>query len=132
MKELLKKFRRAKIEYGQRLSLPYASVVMAFVGMALGIMSPRTQRTWGAGFAATLGLVVFISYYSIFSIGLTLADSGALKVWIALWAPNILTTAIAAALVYKVGTEQWQSVAEGAQCTIEKIANLVKRRKKAA
>jgi hypothetical protein len=41
-------------------------------------------------------------------------------------------SAIAAALVYKVGTEQWQSVAEGAQCTIEKIANLVKRRKKAA
>jgi lipopolysaccharide export system permease protein len=130
-KELLKKFRRAKIEYGQRLSLPYASVVMAFVGMALGIMSPRTQRTWGAGFAATLGLVVFIVYYSIFSIGLTLADSGALKVWIALWAPNILTTAIAALLVYKVGTEQWQSVAEGAQRFIERTSNLFKRWRKA-
>jgi lipopolysaccharide export system permease protein len=131
-KELLKKFRRAKIEYGQRLSLPYASVVMAFVGMALGIMSPRTQRTWGAGFAATLGLVVFISYYSIFSIGLTLADSGALKVWIALWAPNILTTAVAALLVYKVGTEQWQSVAEGAQRFLEKLGSLRKRWRKSA
>jgi len=126
-KELLKKFRRAKIEYGQRLSLPYASVVMAFVGLALGIMSPRTQRTWGAGFAATLGLVVFILYYSIFSIGLTLADSGALKVWIALWAPNIITTAIAAVLVYKVGTEQWQSVSEGAQRGLERFTNLFKR-----
>ena len=131
-KELLKKFRRAKIEYGQRLSLPYASVVMAFVGMALGIMSPRTQRTWGAGFAATLGLVVFISYYSIFSIGLTLADSGALKVWIALWAPNILTTAVAALLVYKVGTEQWLSVAEGAQRFLEKLGSLRKRWRKSA
>ena len=131
-KELLKKFRRAKIEYGQRLSLPYASVVMAFVGMALGIMSPRTQRTWGAGFAATLGLVVFILYYSIFSIGLTLADSGALKVWIALWAPNILTTGIAALLVYKVGTEQWQSVAEGAQRLLERFGSLRKRWRRAA
>ena len=126
-KEALKKFRRAKIEYGQRLSLPYASVVMAFVGMALGIMSPRTQRTWGAGFAATLGLVVFILYYSIFSVGLTMADSGALKVWIALWAPNILTTAIAALLVYKVGTEQWQSVAEGAHRALDRIGKLIKR-----
>jgi lipopolysaccharide export system permease protein len=126
-KELLKKFRRAKIEYGQRLSLPYASVVMAFIGMALGIMSPRTQRTWGAGFAATLGLVVFILYYSIFSIGLTMADSGALKVWIALWAPNILTTGIAALLVYKVGTEQWQSVSEGAQKFLERVGTLTKR-----
>ena len=125
-KELLKKFRRAKIEYGQRLSLPYASVVMAFVGMALGIMSPRTQRTWGAGFAATLGLIVFILYYSIFSIGLTMADSGAIKVWIALWAPNIITTAIAALLVYKVGTEQWQSVSEGAQRTLERVSKITK------
>lgn len=130
-KELLKKFRRAKIEYGQRLSLPYASVVMAFIGMALGIMSPRTQRTWGAGFAATLGLVVFILYYSIFSIGLTMADSGALKVWIALWAPNIITTAIAALLVYKVGTEQWQSVSDGAQRLIEGVGKIFKRWRKA-
>ena len=130
-KELLKKFRRAKIEYGQRLSLPYASFVMAFIGMALGIMSPRTQRTWGAGFAATLGLVVFILYYSIFSIGLTMADSGTIKVWIALWAPNILTTAIAAVLVYKVGTEQWQSVSDGAQRLIERVNKLSKRWRKA-
>lgn len=126
-KELLRKFRRAKIEYGQRLSLPYASVVMAFVGMALGIMSPRTQRTWGAGFAATLGLIVFILYYSLFSIGLTMADGGKLKVWIALWAPNIVTTAIAALLVYKVGTEQWQSVSEGAHKALERVGTIAKR-----
>ena len=112
-KELLKKFRRAKIEYGQRLSLPYASVVMAFIGMALGIMSPRTQRTWGAGFAATLGLVVFIAYYSVFSVGVALADSGALKVWIALWAPNVFASAIAVLLVHRIGTERWQSASEG-------------------
>jgi lipopolysaccharide export system permease protein len=103
---------------------------MAFIGMALGIMSPRTQRTWGAGFAATLGLVVFILYYSIFSIGLTMADRGALKVWIALWAPNIITTAIAALLVYKVGTEQWQSVSEGAQKVLERVGSLRKRWRK--
>jgi lipopolysaccharide export system permease protein len=112
-KELLKKFSRAKIEYGKRLSLPYASVVMAFIGMALGIMSPRTQRTWGAGFAATLGLVVFIAYYSVFSVGVALADSGALKVWIALWAPNVFASAIAVLLVHRIGTERWQSASEG-------------------
>jgi len=120
-KELLKKMRRAKIEYGQRLSLPYASVVMAFIGMALGIMSPRTQRTWGAGFAATLGLVVFILYYSLFSIGLTLADSGAIRIWVALWLPNVLTTMVAAVLVYKVGTERWQSVSQGIQQLCESL-----------
>jgi hypothetical protein len=56
-----------------------------------------------------------------------MADSGALKVWIALWAPNILTTGIAALLVYKVGTEQWQSVSEGAQKFLERVGTLTKR-----
>jgi lipopolysaccharide export system permease protein len=104
---------------------------MAFIGMALGIMSPRTQRTWGAGFAATLGLVVFILYYSIFSVGLTMADRGSLKVWIALWAPNIITTGIAVLLVYKVGTEQWQSVSDGAQKALERIGSVTTRWRKA-
>jgi lipopolysaccharide export LptBFGC system permease protein LptF len=88
---------------------------MAFIGMALGIMSPRTQRTWGAGFAATLGLVVFIIYYSIFSIGVALADSGHLQVGVALWAPNVVATSIAVFLVYKITSEKWQSVSGGMQ-----------------
>lgn len=111
--ELQKKFRRAKVEYGQRFSLPCASFIMAFIGLAIGIMSPRTQRSWGAGFAATLGLIVFMCYYGIFSVGLALADSGKIHVGVALWLPNILASIIAALLVYKITTEQWQSVSEG-------------------
>lgn len=111
--EVAKKYRRAKIEFGQRTSLPLASIIMAFIGMALGIMSPRTQRTWGAGFAAVLGLAVFIFYYSIFSIGVALADSGAIHVGVALWTPNIVAAALAGILVHRVATERWQSVSEG-------------------
>jgi lipopolysaccharide export system permease protein len=127
-KDVLKKFRRAKIEHAQRLSLPYASFIMAFIGMALGIMSPRTQKTWGAGFAATLGLIVFILYYSIFSIGVTLADSGKLQVWIALWVPNIVATLVASFMVYKVGTEQWQSVSDGVQRACTRLLEGVRRK----
>lgn len=111
--EVVKKFRRAKVEHGQRVSLPCASVIMAFVGFAIGIMSPRTQRTWGAGFAATLGLVVFMVYYGIFSMGIALADSGKIHVGVALWLPNIIASTIAALLTRKIVTEQWQSVSEG-------------------
>lgn len=111
--QLLKKYRRAKVEFGQRLSLPFASVVMTFIGFAIGIMSPRTQRAWGAGFSITLGLGVFIVYYGIFSIGLALADGGKIHVGLALWLPNIITTLIASFLIYKIVTEQWQSVADG-------------------
>ncbi len=111
--DLKKKFRRAKVEYGQRLSLPVASIIMAFIGFAIGIMSPRTQRSWGAGFAATLGLAVFMLYYGIFSLGLALADGGKIHVGLALWLPNIVASIIAILLVYKIVTEQWHSVSEG-------------------
>jgi lipopolysaccharide export system permease protein len=126
--ELQKKFRRAKVEYGQRLSLPCASVIMAFIGFAIGIMSPRTQRTWGAGFAATLGLVVFMIYYAVFSVGLALADGGKMHVGLALWLPNIIASLIAALLVRKITTERWQSVSEGVFNAMDAITATVKRR----
>lgn len=111
--ELQKKYRRAKVEHGQRFSLPCASIIMTFIGFAIGIMSPRTQRSWGAGFAATLGLAVFILYYGMFSIGLALADGGKMHVGLALWLPNLVAAAIAAILVRKITSEQWSSVSEG-------------------
>lgn len=111
--EVQKKYRRAKVEHGQRFSLPVASVIMTFIGFSIGIMSPRTQRSWGAGFAATLGLIVFMLYYGIFSVGLALADSGKLHVGLALWLPNIVATGIAFVLVRKITSEQWNSVSEG-------------------
>ncbi len=111
--DLQKKFRRAKVEHGQRFSLPFASIVMTFIGFAIGIMSPRTQRSWGAGFAATLGLIVFMLYYGIFSLGLALADGGKIHVGTALWLPNIIASCIAFVLVRKIVTEQWHSVSEG-------------------
>lgn len=126
--ELQKKYRRAKVEYGQRLSLPCASLIMAFIGLAIGIMSPRTQRSWGAGFAATLGLVVFMIYYGIFSIGLALADSGKIHVGLALWLPNIIASAIASLLVYKITTERWQSVSEGIFNAFSNITQNLRRR----
>jgi len=126
--ELQKKYRRAKVEYGQRLSLPCASVIMAFIGLAIGIMSPRTQRSWGAGFAATLGLVVFMIYYGIFSVGLALADSGKMHVGLALWLPNIIAASIAAFLVFKITTERWQSVSEGVFNGAAALVSAIRRR----
>jgi lipopolysaccharide export system permease protein len=129
-RELLKKYRRAKVEHGQRFSLPCASIIMTFIGFAIGIMSPRTQRSWGAGFAATLGLVVFMLYYGIFSMGLALADSGKIHVGLALWLPNLVAASIAAMLVRKITTEQWNSVSEGVFNLIERWIRTIKSLKK--
>ncbi len=127
--ELSKKFRRAKVEHGQRFSLPCASIIMTFIGFAIGIMSPRTQRSWGAGFAATLGLIVFMLYYGIFSMGLALADSGKMHVGLALWLPNIVAASISAVLVWKITSERWNSVSEGVFNSISHLVAWFKRRR---
>ncbi len=126
-KDLLKKFRRSRIELGQRFSLPCAAFIMAFVGLALGIISPRTQRTWGAGFAGLLGLIVFIIYYSVFSVGVALADKGKLSITVALWAPNLITTLLAVWILYKLGTEEWHSVSEGVQNYCRRLLETLRR-----
>ena len=89
-------------------------------------MTPRTQRSWGAGFAATLGLVVFMLYYGIFSLGLALADGGKMHVGLALWLPNIVAATIAAVLVRKLTSEQWNSVSEGVFNSIARVVLWVK------
>lgn len=127
-KEVTKKFRRARVELGQRFSLPFASFVMAFVGMSLGIVSPRTQKTWGAGIAAALGLFVFVSYYSLFSVGVALADGGTIPIWLALWLPNIITSIVAFVFIRNLSLERWNSVPEGLQALLGRITYFRRRR----
>jgi lipopolysaccharide export system permease protein len=133
---LVRTYRKIRIEKAQRMSLPFAVIIMAFIGMSLGIMSPRTQRAWGAGFAGALGVIVFIAYYALYSVGLALADSGRFNISLALWIPNILGAAIAALLLHKLATERWHSVSEGlfanASRFVSKLRRVARKREVAA
>ncbi len=123
-------YRKSRIEKTQRVALPYAIMVMAFIGMSLGIMSPRTQRTWGAGFAGALGVIVFVLYYALYSICLALADNEVAPIAPILWMPNILATAVAAFLFHKLASEQWQSVSEGVLGTLLETVQRLKASRK--
>lgn len=112
-KELKKRINRAKIEHGRRFSMPFAALILGFVGMALGVQPPRTQRTWGLGLSALLGMFVFLVYYSVLSVGIALCESGSVPPVIALWLPNLIIFAIALLLLWKIGSERWESVLDG-------------------
>lgn len=112
-KELKKRINRAKIEHGRRFSMPFAALILGFVGMALGVQPPRTQRTWGLGLSALLGMFVFLVYYSVLSVGIALCESGSVPPVIALWLPNLIIFAIALLLLWKIGSEKWESVLDG-------------------
>ncbi len=108
-----KKILRLKTELGQRYSLPFASFALALIALPLGVQPPRTQRTWGAGLSATLGMVVFVIYYGLFSVGVVLAQSELVPPVVALWAPNFFVFFTALYMIQKTASEKWQSIAHG-------------------
>lgn len=109
-KDLKRKIARLVSESGRRFSMPFACIALALLALPLGVQVPRTQRTWGSGLSTSLGVLVFVVYYSFFSIGLALAEKGTLNPFIALWLPNLVIASLGAFATWKVASEKWQSV----------------------
>lgn len=111
--QLERKINRLDIETARRFSMPFAALILAIVGMPLGVQPPRSQKTWGAGISALLGLFVFVVYYGFLSVGITLAERGTLDPTVALWLPNLAAIALAAFSLHRIGSERWHSIAHG-------------------
>lgn len=103
---------RAEVELGSRYSLPFATVLLAILALPLGIHPTRAQQSWGVGLSAAIGLGVFVIYYGLYSVGIVLAQAGALPGRMALWLPNIIALAVTIFFTQRMGSERWQSVAD--------------------
>jgi lipopolysaccharide export system permease protein len=111
--ELQKLRRSSEVESARRISFPFASLCMALLGLPLGIQTPRTQKTWGIGLSVVLGLLGFIFYFALLTIGVTAAEKGSLAPQLGVWLPNLGTVAVGLTLIYLVGSERWQTVGDG-------------------
>lgn len=78
--------RWALLEYHRRLSLPTACLVLALVGIPLGLSSKRGGKS--TGFVLTI-LLVF-AYYSISLIGVSLARQGRVPPGVGAWMADIV------------------------------------------
>ncbi len=78
--------RWALIEYHRRLSLPTACLVLALVGIPLGLSSKRGGKS--TGFVLTI-LLVFV-YYSISLIGVSLARQGRVSPGFGVWMADLV------------------------------------------
>jgi len=112
-RDLRHRISRMQTERGMRFSMPFASFILALIAMPLGVQPPRTQKTWGTGISAVLGMGVFILYYGTLSVGVALAESGGMNSLVALWVPNLLVTVLAVFMLKQVGSEKWQSIIHG-------------------
>jgi lipopolysaccharide export system permease protein len=88
---------RYAVQYHRRLALPFAPLVFALLGVALGIRRSRGARSWGM--LLCIGLV--FAYYALLSFGTFLAEKGTLHAGIALWLPNLAFGATAIPLLLR-------------------------------
>lgn len=121
-KEVLKKYHRMKVERARRFSMPFAAFFLALMAVPLGIQPPRTQRAWGVTLSVSLGLLVFVVYYGLLSVGTALAESGLINASIAVWIPNFAAAAAAYYCIQQVASERWQSIAHGFEEILMKVA----------
>src|SRR5258708_28962450 len=85
------------IEFHNRFALPTACLVLAMVGIPLGLSSKKSGKS--GGFVLTIALV-FI-YYSISLIGVSLAKQGRVNRAFGAWLANIVFFAAALYLLWQ-------------------------------
>lgn len=91
--------RAHRIEIHKKFALSAAALVLAFLGLPLGLRAGRAGRT--GGFA--LGLGVILLYYALLTAGEKAAMDGRLTAFLGMWGPDIVLAAVGLALLPLAG-----------------------------
>src|SRR5215470_16733079 len=85
------------IEFHRRFALPTACLVLALVGIPLGLSSKKSGKS--GGFVLTI-LLVF-AYYVVSLIGVSFARQGRVSPWFGAWLADLVFFALAAFLLFR-------------------------------
>lgn len=86
------------IEFHRRFALPAACLVLALVGIPLGLSAHKGGRS--AGFVLTIALVFIYYFFSL--VGVSLARQGKFPPWLGVWAGNIFFLLCGLFLLWRV------------------------------
>ena len=86
----------------KRFALPFSCIVLGLFGVPLGVQFRVRGRNWGI----IMGLIVFLVYYILLSIGWSFGESGEYPPALGMWVPNII---IGAAAVYMLNRTNKES-----------------------
>lgn len=109
---LQKKLTQLRVERTFRYAVPFSCILLACLAVPLGISPPRLQRTWGAGLSTVLGTGVFVIYYALLSVGITLSESLAIHPILGVWLPNVVLLVASLVLFRGMTSGKRDSVAE--------------------
>jgi len=96
------KYYKALIELHQKISIPFACFVLGILAVSLGAQLKSTRRSFGLG----LGLIFFMFYYLLLSIGYVFKNSEWYPPFIGMWVPNIVTGGIGLFLLVRTACER--------------------------
>ncbi|MGX9726081.1 MAG: LPS export ABC transporter permease LptF [Candidatus Electronema sp. VV] len=77
-------------EYHHRLAMPVGCLILSLLGIPLGLQAGPGRRAAGI----PLGLIFFVLYYIVSTIGKVLAEDKAVPVPVGMWLPNLLFAAL--------------------------------------
>lgn len=110
LREIQKRLDRLLVEAKRRDLLPFSIVFLCFLGIPLGISSPRENRSFSTTVSVLLGLMSFGLFFSLTSIGSALAESGSLSALTAFMTPLIVLFLLALWLNYLFLNEKLSSL----------------------
>jgi len=85
------------VQWHQKLSVPFASVVFVLIGAPLGLKPQRSSSSLGLG----LSILIIFVYYLVMFISMALGQTGNLPPWLAGWLPNLLGSSIGLGLILR-------------------------------
>jgi lipopolysaccharide export system permease protein len=93
--------RAERVELARRVSVPFAALVFAIIGVPLGLQPVRAVRSRGLA----VSLVIILAYYLMLSAAETLATQGRVPITLALWIPNVVLTTVGVVLFFRQAQE---------------------------
>jgi len=87
------------MEYHKKLSLPAACFALGLLALPLGLRAKSSRRSFGVG----LGLICFLVYYLLLSLGWAFGESGQYPPLVGMWVPNAIVGGLGLLLILKAG-----------------------------
>jgi lipopolysaccharide export system permease protein len=89
-------------EFHKRLVLPVGCLILALIGMPLGLQAGPGKKAIGIPF----GLVLYILYYVLFTMGRNISITTSADIVLAMWTPNILFFLLTVLLINRAAHEK--------------------------
>jgi lipopolysaccharide export system permease protein len=92
----------ALLTFHKKFSIPVACLAMAVLALPLGIQSRNSKKAFGIG----LGLLFFLLYYLLLSMGTALGENGKCHPAIGMWMPDAILGGIGVYLLVRAAQEK--------------------------